>query len=131
MARVDLVWSILVGIDLQKPLVVDAEVVRHLVTEGPSDDLAHRLARVVRLPFDRPLEQRDLVWELAAKVLALRQRDAFVEAQELAPLVIRWRVVDHDLDVVHGPADPLRQPVHRGRNESHELRLRWWGHSRK
>ena len=89
-----LVWSILVGVDLEQPLVADPEVVGHLV----GDRVANRGAQAVLVTTgfapQRAREQRDLVGQHAGVVVpSRRQRDALVQAEQV-PLAGGRFVVD-------------------------------------
>ena len=93
-----------------QPVVVDAEVVRHLVHHRDPYLVDHILEAVA----DRhrgPAVDRDAVREGAeVGAVALRKRDAGVEAEEVG-VVSRGVILDDDDDVAQQRGELARNPV--------------------
>ena len=87
-----------VAVDLDQPLVADAEVVGDLVQHDVPDLPGQQLGIVPVEALERAAVDRDLVRERARVVDApARERDALVEAEQRLPR--RRLVFDGDLDV--------------------------------
>ena len=100
----------LVAVELEEPLVADAEVVRDLVEHHPPH-LPHELVARVQ-PLERPAVDGDLVRRhRRVRARAHGQRDALVEAEQRQSG--RRLVFDDDSDVRHERAQVVRQRLDR------------------
>src|SRR6266702_527133 len=121
---------ILVAVDLDQPLVADAEVVGDLVQHDVPYPFAQQLGIVSVEPFERAAVNRDLVRERPAVAdAAPRERHALIEAEERpAP---RWFVVYDDLDVGDPIAQRRRERIKCGLNDLLEVSGRIVAHARE
>ena len=113
----------LVAVDLDQPLVADAEVVCDLVQHNVPDLLAEQFRVMSGGAFERATVDRDLVRQRPAVVTApSRERHALVETEQ--SLTRRRLVFDHDFDVRDPFAKIGRQRVERVLDQALEVRQR-------
>jgi hypothetical protein len=101
-----------VAVELDEPLVRDAEVMRDFVQHDAPDRVLQALRVASVQALQRSAEDRDLVGQRAGvEGTAVRERHTLVEAQE--GHARRRLLLDDDLHVGHEPAELWRQRVER------------------